>query len=169
MKITSEIFEAYLKCPTKCRLRADGEPFSGNEYAQWVKTYRNSYCTKEIAILLTRLQGTEVAHSPDIENIRLAKWRFATSFVVKANLDSGTIVEFELQCVERLLPQGRGKASQFIPIRFSFFNKLSKNDHMLVAFDALTLSKSLGSGIPSFRERRDFEAFLALMRGEGGS
>jgi predicted RecB family nuclease len=144
MKITSEIFEAYLKCPTKCRLRANGEPFSGNEYAQWVKTQRNSYCTKEIAILLTPLQGTEVAHSPDIENIRLAKWRFATNFVVKGNLDSGTIVESEFHCVERLLPQGRGKASQFIPIRFSFFNKLSKNDHMLVAFDALTLSKSLG-------------------------
>jgi hypothetical protein len=38
MKITSSVFEAHLKCPTKCWLRAAGEPFSGNTYAEGVQT-----------------------------------------------------------------------------------------------------------------------------------
>jgi hypothetical protein len=37
---------------------------------------------------------------------------------------------------------GRGKPAQFIPIRFIFTNKLSKDDKLLLAFDAFALSKS---------------------------
>jgi predicted RecB family nuclease len=40
--------------------------------------------------------------------------------------------------------EARGKAGQLIPIRFIFNNKLSKDDRMLVAFDALVLSEMLG-------------------------
>jgi len=32
MKITPALFEAYLKCPTKCWLRSTGEPSSGGSY-----------------------------------------------------------------------------------------------------------------------------------------
>jgi hypothetical protein len=35
-KITSDIFEAHLKCQTKCWLLATGARFSGNAYAEWV-------------------------------------------------------------------------------------------------------------------------------------
>jgi len=38
MKISSELFAAFLKCPTKCWLRAAGEQGSGNPYAEWVKS-----------------------------------------------------------------------------------------------------------------------------------
>jgi predicted RecB family nuclease len=48
-------------------------------------------------------------------------------------------------------PRGRtrarrrpGQAGQFIPIRFLFTNKLSKDDKLLLALDAFALSKSLG-------------------------
>jgi hypothetical protein len=34
MKITPPLFEAFLKCPTKCWLRANSEPPSGNTYAE---------------------------------------------------------------------------------------------------------------------------------------
>ena len=36
MKITSHLFEAFLKCPTKCWLRFTCEPPSGNAYAEWI-------------------------------------------------------------------------------------------------------------------------------------
>lgn len=35
MTITPELFGAYLKCPTKCFLRAHGEPPTGNPYAEY--------------------------------------------------------------------------------------------------------------------------------------
>ena len=49
-----------------------------------------------------------------------------------------------LHAVERVAPEGRGKPTQFIPIRFIYRNKLTRDDRLLVAFDALALSESLG-------------------------
>jgi hypothetical protein len=43
MKITPGLFEAYLKCPTKCWLRATGERSAGNIYSEWVKEQNDSY------------------------------------------------------------------------------------------------------------------------------
>jgi hypothetical protein len=43
MKIIPDVFEAFLKCPTKAWLRAAGEPASGNAHSEWVKTQAASY------------------------------------------------------------------------------------------------------------------------------
>ena len=43
MTITPYLYEAYLKCPTKCFLRALGEIATGNAYADWVRTQNASY------------------------------------------------------------------------------------------------------------------------------
>ena len=48
-------------------------------------------------------------------------------------------------------PKGRGKPPQFIPIRFLFTNKLSKDDKLLLALDAFALSKSLGREVSAGR------------------
>jgi len=53
-------------------------------------------------------------------------------------------MESRLHAVERVPSEGRGKPAQFVPIRFIPFNKLTKNDRLLVAFDALILSEVLG-------------------------
>jgi len=49
-----------------------------------------------------------------------------------------------LHAGERVPSQGRGKPAQFNPVRFLFFNKLTEDDRLLVAFDALVLSEVLG-------------------------
>jgi hypothetical protein len=43
MTITSDVLEAYLKCPTKCWLRSSGEPSAGATYPEWVKAQNDSY------------------------------------------------------------------------------------------------------------------------------
>ena len=53
-------------------------------------------------------------------------------------------MESRLHAVERVPSEGRGKPAQFIPIRFIFLNKLTKDDRLLLAFDALVLSEVLG-------------------------
>src|SRR5271157_2077657 len=85
----------------------------------------------------------EVVLSTDKENVEGAKWRLASSFAVQARMDS-CVLESELHAVERVPAEGRGKPRQFIPIRFLFTNKLSKDDKLLLALDAFALSKSLG-------------------------
>jgi hypothetical protein len=75
-------------------------------------------------------------------NMKTAKWRLATEYVVRAqNLESS------LHAVERIPSEGRGKRAQFIPIRFVFNNKLSLDDKLLLAFDALVLSERLGYAV----------------------
>jgi hypothetical protein len=48
MPITSDMFEAYLKCPTKCFLRSLGETGTNNSYANWVRTQYLSYSSERI-------------------------------------------------------------------------------------------------------------------------
>ena len=73
-----------------------------------------------------------IVNPPDAEDLKAAKWRLAVNLVACAQ-DSESV----LHAVERIPSEGRGKPAQFIPIRFIFFNKLSKHDKLLLAFDAL--------------------------------
>jgi hypothetical protein len=57
-------------------------------------------------------------------------------------MDSG-VLESELHAVERVSSEGRGQHAQFIPIRFTFANKLYWDDKLLLAFDAFVLSEML--------------------------
>jgi predicted RecB family nuclease len=142
MKITADLFEAYLKCPTKWWLRAAGETSAGSTYSQWAKTQSHSYRMAEIERLFAALPNDQVVHSPDAGIVRSGKWRLASSVTLQAKMDS-CVLESELHAVERLPDERRGKPAQFIPIRFVFSNKLSSDDKLLLAFDAYVLAKSL--------------------------
>jgi predicted RecB family nuclease len=56
-------------------------------------------------------------------------------------------LESRLHAVEHLASEGQGRPAQFIPIRFIFRNKLTRDDRLLVAFDALVLSELLGRDV----------------------
>ena len=150
MKVSPELFHAYLKCPTKCWLRATHEPESGNAYAEWVKRQNERYRAAGTERLVAMSSSEEVAAAPDEESVKTDKWRLATNLAAHAQSDSW-IVESELHSVERVTSTGWGKAAQFIPIRFIFTNKLGKEDKLLLAFDAFVFSKSQGSDIKSGR------------------
>lgn len=140
MKITDSIFEAGIKCPTKCFLRSLGEAGSGNVHTDWLRTKSDSYHREGI----TRLMAT-VAHDECIKgfsvtgNLKNVEWRFAVDFVASSkNLESN------IQALERIPSEGRGKSAQLIPFRFTLFNKLTSDDKLLLAFDAIVLSEMLG-------------------------
>jgi predicted RecB family nuclease len=143
MKITPDVFEAYLKCPAKCWLRATNEPSAGAAYPEWVKAQNHTYRVSETRRLVADSPDDEVVISPDMKNFKAAKWRLAFSLAVRSQMDS-CVLESELHAVERVPAEGRSKLAQFIPIRFLFTNKLSKDDKLLLARDAFALSKSLG-------------------------
>ena len=56
-------------------------------------------------------------------------------------------IEARLHAIERVPSEGRGKSAKFVPIRFSFQNKLTNDERMMLAFDALVLSEVLGRPI----------------------
>jgi predicted RecB family nuclease len=143
MKITPELFHAFLKCPTKCWLCATNESGSDNAYAEWFKAQNELYREHATERMLATSSSDEVASSASIESLKSGRWRLATNMAAQAQSDLW-IVESELHVVERVPSTGRGKAAQFIPTRFIFTNKLGKDDKLLLAFDAFVLAKSLG-------------------------
>ena len=175
MERSSELFEAFLKCPTKCWLQSRGETCEGNAYAEWVKMQNESYRAEGVRRLQDTVPEGERVVAPTTENLKGAKWRLAVDFVAQASAHASSssvslpertpcgipgqpldekpvlrpqpdpwILVSRLHAVERLEPEGRGKPAQFIPIRFIYRNKLTRDDRLLVAFDALVLSGSLG-------------------------
>src|ERR1017187_8025545 len=180
MKLTVDVFEAFLKCPTKCWLRATGELPSGNAYAEWVKSQSESYHAEAAKQLIEGAHASECGVALIAENLRTAKWRLAVGVELCIPFDavvpykgskctlpadnflvvSGSLAKLNaplsavrpstlyslvaaLHAVERVPSAGRGKPAQFIPIRFIFSNKLTKDDRLLLAFDAFVLSKAL--------------------------
>ena len=143
MNITSAIFEAYLKCPTKCFLRAHGETETGNLYADWVRTEHDAYQNTGGKRLKETFTPDEIATGlTGTDDLKSAKWRLALDVVAQTGK-----LESRIHAVERIPPEGRGRAAQFIPVRFIFRNKLTTDDKLILAFDALVLSEMLGRSV----------------------
>jgi predicted RecB family nuclease len=141
--ISAEVFSAYLKCPTKCWLRAAKHPKAGSAYSDWLEAENDSYRRIGSERLTADLAGDEFTRLLHIESIKSARCRFALCLSVQVKMNS-CVLESELHAAERLPAKGRGNPVQFFPIRFVFSNKLLKEDKLLLAFDAFVLSKSLG-------------------------
>jgi hypothetical protein len=90
MTVTSNLFEAYLQCPTKCFLLAIGETETGNEYADWVQTQKDAYQREGSRHLAQGLAPDECVTSPgDAKKAISANWRLAIDFTAVAqNLES---------------------------------------------------------------------------------
>jgi predicted RecB family nuclease len=140
MNPTSLLFGAFLNCPTKCYLLSTGQAGSGNAYADWVQAQNDAH-QRETAQRLTAEapEHDRVVTAPAANDLKTATWTLALNL----NVDAGTM-ETRLHGVERMAAQGRGKPPQFVPIRFIPRNKLTKDDRLLVAYDALVLSKATG-------------------------
>lgn len=146
MTITPLLFEAFLKCPTKCWLRSKGERSPGGTYADWVQAHNESYRADAVRRLTANLSVAKSAVAPPVETLKLAQWRFATDVTAASatNAEPKHSGESRLHAVERTPSYGRGKPALFVPIRFIFRNKLTKDDKLVLAFDALVLSQVLG-------------------------
>jgi len=103
MTITADVFAAYLKCPTKCFLRAHGETESGNEYADWVRSESEAYREEGLRRFTAGIPpGDCVTGASAAESLKTARWRFATDVEAHAqNLAS------KIRAVERIPPKGR--------------------------------------------------------------
>jgi predicted RecB family nuclease len=140
MNITADLFEAYLKCPTKCFLRSRHEAEVENAYTDWVWTQTDSYRNNQIQELKTvAARDGRIITTPLMGDPKPAKAGYA--FDVMARVKN---LESHIHIVELTPPGGPGKPAQFIPIRFIYTNKINKDDKLLLGFDALVLSEVLG-------------------------
>lgn len=143
MQITSALFDAYLKCPTKCFLLAQGEPGTGNAYAEWVQARDDAYRSDGIMRLKEHVTGDAwILRSPNYGDLASDTWRFAVDFVVRAR-----DLESHLQAVERFPADGQRQVTEVIPMRFVTTKTLTRHDKLRLAFDAIVLSGMLGGEV----------------------
>jgi hypothetical protein len=142
MRITPELFAAFLLCPTKCWLKSTGEHGTGNANAEWVEAQNKSYRATGIDRLRAARPSEECVTSAPSDELKQGTWQLAFDVLVETEN-----LEFHIHALERIPSEGRGKAAQFVPIRFIYRNKLTWNDRLLVAFDTLALSKVVGREI----------------------
>ena len=82
MKITADVFEAYLKCPTKCWLRAAGESSASSTYPEWAKT-QSKLCFQYSSMNLTAMSRVV---SSDWEEVPLLSTASSAKVISSANL-----------------------------------------------------------------------------------
>jgi len=127
VRVTSSLFEAGLKCFTKCFLLSLGEQESGNAYADWARSHDESYQKEAIQRLIEGTEMADVTGVTDATNLSSAGWRLAVIVRVHAhNLES------IIPLVERMKGE-QHRPAQLVPVRFVCANKLTSHHKLLVA------------------------------------
>jgi predicted RecB family nuclease len=147
MKITADLFNAYLDCPTKSWLRGRGETSSGNLYSDWAASQEQVYRREGFNRLLRDIPSADHVIAPTkLLNCRPPKWRMVLDVSVQVFSTESCLLESRIDALERVSSEGsskRAREMRFVPIRFVFANKVTKKERLLLGFDALVLSQAL--------------------------
>ena len=85
MKLTSALFEGFLKCPTKCYLRSKGQTGTANPYTEWLVEKERGFRGEAAKRLMTKLSEAEVMVAPPAaEHLNDATWKLALDLPVQA-------------------------------------------------------------------------------------
>lgn len=140
--ITVAVFSAFLKCPTKARLLAIGEPPPGTFFADIEARISSMY--KAVAKRRLRV-GAEVAEPLDFGQL----WRSPDYTTITHDVDCETAV-YDLG----LPPHKPGRSRQpqklkpsgaFVPVLLSPWDKPDVSDNLIVCFGALALAQATGT------------------------
>jgi predicted RecB family nuclease len=140
MPITEDIFQAFLRCETKSYLKFSGAVGLQREFTDWERNFVEDYKQKCCVQLRSNFSEDECFVGTSLpQDFEKNKYRFLIDCVVRAQeLQSHT------HALERLPSPGRTKYNPYIPIRFVPSEKITKQDKLLLAFDALALSSASG-------------------------
>ena len=75
MIVSSQLFEAYIECATKCWLRSRAEPSRGNVYAEWARAQNEAYrqdALKSLSAGSRRRPRDRAAHFQEFQGCDLA-------------------------------------------------------------------------------------------------
>ena len=145
--ISVESFESFFQCETKSKLYSQGAIGVDLEFTDWQRGRRDRYKESGLSWLRSNLQGHELYFgTPPFEALKQKRWRvianyFAESADISARLDA---LELPPSAEHR-------KRSFYRPVRFVPDEKLTLFDRLLLAFDALAISKITGKVPPNGR------------------
>ena len=139
MKISQRLFEAYLKCPTKCWLRSVGEHPTDIAWAQYSDANEQSYRASETERMCLRTAPHDFLRAPPADMLKAGGRRLAVDVAAAT-----PTLESDVHAIESVPVGGRRRPAQLSVLRFSVANKLTKHTKLMVQFDGLVLSEVLG-------------------------
>jgi hypothetical protein len=138
--ITDAVFAAFLQCETKAHLLLDGTIATDPEIESWQRDIWDTYATSALETLRSRLLPNE-AHSgmPSLQAVRRKEYRL----ILRPTITLPEIAAHPHALERRHTGQAEIEA-MYSPIRFCPSEKLKPSDRLIVAFDALALSRLIG-------------------------
>jgi predicted RecB family nuclease len=140
--ITSQLFESYLACPTKCYLQATGELAAQNDFAAWRDRRRRFYRLDHIRSLKSEHSRAVDGAGLNPRNWRHASWDFAFNQVARTQH-----CEAHIHAVQRIEVYNKAHSAELIPLHFVPENKLSRFEKLVAAFDAFVLAKAIAAAV----------------------
>src|SRR5262245_16484727 len=119
--VTSQLFAAFLACPTKCFLRSIGQSATENTFTTWKEARDESYRREGFRRLSAELPPALERISVERRTLKNAGWQLAFGQVVRAQN-----LEASIHVVQRIPVGEISKPPKIIRIRFVPINKWSK-------------------------------------------
>jgi hypothetical protein len=139
MPITEEIVAAFLKCETKAYLQYGGTLGAQSEFSQRAQNQREEYRESCRKLLCAALHAPSFLGTPDLQSLKDRRYHLVLDYAV---------AESEINVRLDALVLSRVKRARldcpYIPVRFVPSKKLSTDDKLMLAFDAVAFSKVHG-------------------------
>ena len=139
--ITSTIYEAFLHCETKAYLLLEGSTGLSSDVQDWEAALAHDFQRSASNRLQFTLRDGEYSfETPSLESLREGTHR-----VFFDPLISTPGIAAQLHVLQRLPPSHHAPTPTYAPIRFVRSEKLRSFDKLLLAFDALAISRLTGN------------------------
>ena len=143
--VTEEVFEAFLNCETKASLILAREGESRTELDSSQRRFDEVYrrtCSNRLLADFKKDQS--FVGSPATDDLKSGKYQIVVGYRVEAQG-----VQAHIHALQRITSASKGNHNAYIPIRFTRSEKIKEMEKLLLAFDAVALSKALNQ-VPSF-------------------
>jgi predicted RecB family nuclease len=143
--IESEVFARFLRCEVEADLHSRGVVGANREFGNWQRQCRDKYKQAASVALRSRYQDGQVhVGTPAPSAIKAKRWRLIIDCIAESSE-----ARVRLDAVELAHKTDRTGFSLYYPIRLVPSEKVASSDKVLLAFDALALSRITGV-VPSF-------------------
>ncbi len=144
MLITDETFQAFLRCETKAYLKFSGALQSQSEFIVWQRRLAEEFKRECCAELRSQFLEEECfVGTPPPQDFEEGKYALVIDCTVQAQG-----IKSQVHALERMAFLSRKQPSAYIPIRFVPTEKITKQDKLSLAFDALALCGVFGREPP---------------------
>lgn len=134
------LFDAYLKCKTKFYLKLSGNEASNPEFSNYQQNVFDNYTvniSKKIRHVFN--EADCFIGTPPSKDFKRKKYRLIINCLLQGNG-----IESHIHALEKTNTRDSQRFTAYAPIRFIPTEKITKQDKLILAFDALAVSRHLG-------------------------